>query len=71
MKYCDECGNQLIFKENEQGYFCKKLSFRTTYKGEEFASEIVFDIDKIKAILNDENDKRDGTTRQDNNAKNR
>ncbi|EKC81434.1 hypothetical protein LEA_00348, partial [human gut metagenome] len=22
----------------------KKLSFRTTYKGEEFASEIVFDI---------------------------
>lgn len=43
------------------GYFCKKLSFRTTYKGEEFASEIVFDIDKIKAILNDENDKRDAT----------
>lgn len=37
------------------------LSFRTTYKGEEFASEIVFDIDKIKAILNDENDKRDAT----------
>ena len=43
------------------GYFCKKLSFRTTYKGEEFASEIVFDIDKIKAILNDENDKLDHT----------
>ena len=33
------------------GYFCKKLSFRTTYKGEEFASEIVFDIDKIKARM--------------------
>lgn len=43
------------------GYFCKKLSFKTTYKGEELASEIVFDIDKIKAILNDENDKRDAT----------
>lgn len=43
------------------GYFCKKLSFKTTYQGEEFASEIVFDIDGIKAILNDENDKRDAT----------
>jgi molecular chaperone HtpG len=40
------------------GYFCKKLSFKTSYKGEDLASEIVFDIDKIKAILDDENDRR-------------
>lgn len=32
------------------GYFCKKLSFRTTYKGEEFASEIVFDINTCWAV---------------------
>ncbi|MDR1973437.1 MAG: ATP-binding protein [Bacteroidales bacterium] len=35
------------------GYFCKKLTFKTSYKGEDVASEIVFDIDKIKAILDD------------------
>ncbi len=41
------------------GYFCKKLSFKTSYKGEEVASEIVFDIEKIKAILGDDNDHRE------------
>ena len=30
------------------GYFCKKLTFKTSYKGEDCASEIIFDIDKIK-----------------------
>ena len=43
------------------GYFCKKLSFKTSYKGEDIASEIVFDIDKIKAILDDSDDHRTAT----------
>ena len=38
------------------GYFCKKLSFRTSFQGEEKGSEIIFDIDKIKQILDDGND---------------
>jgi molecular chaperone HtpG len=38
------------------GYFCKKLSFKTSFKGENKASEIVFDIDKIKNILDDDSD---------------
>jgi molecular chaperone HtpG len=43
------------------GYFCKKLSFKTSYQGEEYASEIVFDIDKIKQILYDESDSSEAT----------
>lgn len=43
------------------GYFCKKLSFKTSYKGEDIATEIVFDIDKIKAILDDSDDRRTAT----------
>ena len=43
------------------GYFCRKLSFRTSYQGEEVASEIVFDIDKIKQILDDESDRSTAT----------
>ena len=39
------------------GYFCKKLSFKTSFKGEPFASEIIFDIDQIKEILADETNK--------------
>lgn len=28
------------------GYFCRELSFKTSYAGEEYGSEIVFDINK-------------------------
>lgn len=41
------------------GHFCKKLSFKTSYEGEPYGSEIVFDIEKIKSILADEADKRE------------
>lgn len=37
------------------GYFCRRLSFKTSFQGENVASEIVFDIDKIKQILDDKN----------------
>ena len=43
------------------GYFCKKLTFKTSYRGENCASEIVFDIDKIKYVLDDEDDRREAT----------
>lgn len=43
------------------GYFCKKLTFKTSYKGEHCASEIIFDIDKIKYILDDDDDRREAT----------
>lgn len=43
------------------GYFCRTLSFKTSYHGEEYASEIIFDIDTIKSILNDSNNKCDAT----------
>lgn len=39
------------------GYFCKKLSFKTSYKGEPYGAEIVFDIDRIKEILADESNR--------------
>lgn len=43
------------------GYFCKELSFKTSFYGEDCASEIIFDIDKIKSILNDDNNDDDAT----------
>ena len=43
------------------GYFCKKLTFKTSYKGEDCASEIIFDIDKIKYVLDDDEDRREAT----------
>lgn len=43
------------------GYFCKKLSFRTSFQGEDMGSEIIFDIDKIKQILDDVNDRSTAT----------
>ena len=43
------------------GYFCRKLSFKTSYKGEPYGSEITFDIDHIKAILDDDTNKCDAT----------
>ena len=43
------------------GYFCKKLTFKTSYRGEDCASEIVFDIDKIKYVLDDDDDRREAT----------
>lgn len=43
------------------GYFCKKLTFKTSYRGEDCASEIIFDIDKIKYILDDNDDRRTAT----------
>lgn len=43
------------------GYFCKKLFFRTSFQGEDKGSEIIFDIDKIKQILDDVNDRSTAT----------
>lgn len=43
------------------GYFCRELSFKTSYSGEEYGSEIVFDINKIKQILNDDSNKCEAT----------
>lgn len=43
------------------GYFCRKLSFKTSFKGENVASEIIFDIDKIKSILGDNKDNSTAT----------
>ncbi len=43
------------------GYFCKKLSFKTSFQGEDMGSEIIFDIDKIKKILDDVNDRSTAT----------
>ena len=40
------------------GGYCKKLSFMTSYKGEKYASEIVFDINAARAILDDDTDRR-------------
>jgi molecular chaperone HtpG len=38
--------------------YCKKLSFKTSYKGEGEASEIAFDVEAVKSILDDDNDRR-------------
>lgn len=38
------------------GGYCKKLIFVTSALGEQAASEITFDMDKIRDILNDDND---------------
>ena len=43
------------------GYFCRKLSFKTSYHGEDVSSEIVYDIDKIKQILDDGVDRSTAT----------
>jgi len=40
------------------GGYCKKLSFKTSFKGEKYASEITFDIDAARAILDDDKDRR-------------
>ena len=40
------------------GGYCKKLSFKTSYKGEKYASEITFDIESARAILDDDTDRR-------------
>jgi len=40
------------------GGYCKKLSFKTSYKGEKYASEITFDVDAARAILDDDSDRR-------------
>jgi molecular chaperone HtpG len=40
------------------GGYCKTLSFKTSYKGEKYASEITFDIEKASAILRDDKDRR-------------
>ncbi|MCL2651674.1 MAG: ATP-binding protein [Candidatus Azobacteroides sp.] len=40
------------------GGYCKKLSFKTSYKGEKYASEITFDIEAARAILDDDTDRR-------------
>lgn len=43
------------------GYFCRKLSFKTSYQGEDVSSEIVYDIEKIKQILDDGVDRSTAT----------
>ncbi|GAB6012452.1 ATP-binding protein [Viscerimonas tarda] len=40
------------------GGYCKKLSFKTSFKGEKYASEITFDVEKARAILDDDKDRR-------------
>jgi len=40
------------------GGYCKKLSFKTSFKGESQATEIIFDIEKARAILHDKKDRR-------------
>jgi molecular chaperone HtpG len=40
------------------GGYCKKLSFKTSYKGEGKASEIAFDVEAARSILDDDNDRR-------------
>jgi molecular chaperone HtpG len=40
------------------GGYCKKLSFKTSYKGEKYASEIIFDVEAARAILDDDTDQR-------------
>lgn len=40
------------------GGYCKKMSFKTSFKGEKCASEVTFDIEKARAILDDETDRR-------------
>lgn len=37
--------------------YCKKLTFKTSYFGEDKASELVFDVDKIRNLLKDKNEK--------------
>jgi molecular chaperone HtpG len=43
------------------GGYCKKMSFKTSYKGEKYASGITFDIEATRAILVDDNDHRPAT----------
>jgi molecular chaperone HtpG len=40
------------------GGYCKTLSFKTSYKGEKYASKITFDIEAARAILDDDSDRR-------------
>jgi molecular chaperone HtpG len=40
------------------GGYCKRLSFKTSFKGEKYASEITFDIEKARTILDDDKDRR-------------
>jgi molecular chaperone HtpG len=40
------------------GGYCRKLSFKTSFKGEKYASEITFDVEKARAILDDDTDRR-------------
>ena len=40
------------------GGYCKKLSFKTSFKGEKHASEIIFDIETARAILDNDKDRR-------------
>ncbi|GHV68924.1 hypothetical protein FACS1894199_16910 [Bacteroidia bacterium] len=40
------------------GGYCKKLSFKTSFKGEKYASEISFDVEKAREILDNDKDRR-------------
>ncbi|MDR1729103.1 MAG: ATP-binding protein [Prevotellaceae bacterium] len=40
------------------GGYCKKLSFKTSFQGEKYASEITFDVEAARAILDDDADRR-------------
>lgn len=41
------------------GNYCQELSFKTSFYGEPYASEIIFDTNKIKDILDDDNNDDD------------
>jgi molecular chaperone HtpG len=43
------------------GGYCKKLTFKTSFSGEKYASKITFDIEKARAILDDNEDCRSAT----------
>ena len=38
------------------GGYCKKMTFKTSYKGEKTSSILVFDVEGIRAVINDVND---------------
>ncbi|MBR4267877.1 MAG: ATP-binding protein [Bacteroidales bacterium] len=41
------------------GGYCKKMQFKTSFKGENCASTLTFDVESIREIINDKNDNRE------------
>lgn len=42
--------------------YCKKLTFKTSYQGESVASEMIFDVEQIRSILEDDENEMSATT---------